>query len=244
MPDIIQLGDLAVQVFRKDIRNIHLSVYPPEGRVVISCPSRHSLEKIRAYALAKLAWIRKQQRRFQAQQRETQRKYMERESHYIWGKRYLMCVATTDTAARVEQSPKKITLHVQPGATQEKREELYEDWMRFKLKSAITPLIAKWEPILGVNVKGFFVQRMKTKWGSCSPTRGTIRLNTELAKKPDLGSKTREGLCKRKTRKWKRDKAGMRGVMTASLRKTPWRSLRAAGKSKKLPGIWASRIGR
>jgi len=184
MPDIIQLGDLAVQVFRKDIRNIHLSVYPPEGRVVISCPSRHSLEKIRAYALAKLAWIRKQQRRFQAQQRETQRKYMERESHYIWGKRYLMCVATTDTAARVEQSPKKITLHVQPGTTQEKREELYEDWMRFKLKSAITPLIAKWQPVLGVNVKGFFVQRMKTKWGSCSPTRGTIRLNTELAKKP------------------------------------------------------------
>jgi len=184
MPDIIQLGDLAVQVFRKDIRNIHLSVYPPEGRVVISCPSRHSLEKIRAYALAKLAWIRKQQRRFQAQQRESQRKYIERESHYIWGKRYLMCVATTDTAARVEQSPKKITLHVQPGATQEKREELYEDWMRFKLKSAITPLIAKWEPILGVNVKGFFVQRMKTKWGSCSPIRGTIRLNTELAKKP------------------------------------------------------------
>ena len=184
MPDIIQLGDLAVQVFRKDIRNIHLSVYPPEGRVVISCPSRHSLEKIRAYALAKLAWIRKQQRRFQAQQRESQRKYIERESHYIWGKRYLMCVATTDTAARVEQSPKKITLHVQPGATQEKREELYEDWMRLKLKSAISPLIAKWQPILGVNVKGFFVQRMKTKWGSCSPTRGTIRLNTELAKKP------------------------------------------------------------
>jgi predicted metal-dependent hydrolase len=184
MPDIIQLGDLAVQVFRKDIRNIHLSVYPPEGRVVISCPSRHSLEKIRAYALAKLAWIRKQQRRFQAQQRESQRKYIERESHYIWGKRYLMCVATTDTAARVEQSPKKITLHVQPGTTREKREELYEEWMRFKLKSAITPLIAKWEPILGVNVKGFFVQRMKTKWGSCSPTRGTIRLNTELAKKP------------------------------------------------------------
>jgi predicted metal-dependent hydrolase len=184
MPDIIQLGDLAVQVFRKDIRNIHLSVYPPEGRVVISCPSRHSLEKIRAYALAKLAWIRKQQRRFQAQQRESQRKYIERESHYIWGKRYLMCVATTDTAARVEQSPKKITLHVQPGTTQEKREELYEEWMRFKLKSAITPLIAKWQPILGVNVKGFFVQRMKTKWGSCSPIRGTIRLNTELAKKP------------------------------------------------------------
>jgi predicted metal-dependent hydrolase len=184
MPDIIQLGDLAVQVFRKDIRNIHLSVYPPEGRVVISCPSRHSLEKIRAYALAKLAWIRKQQRRFQAQQRESQRKYIERESHYIWGKRYLMCVATTDTAARIEQSPKKITLHVQPGATQEKREELYEDWMRLKLKSAISPLIAKWQPILGVNVKGFFVQRMKTKWGSCSPTRGTIRLNTELAKKP------------------------------------------------------------
>ena len=184
MPDIIQLGDLAVQVFRKDIRNIHLSVYPPEGRVVISCPSRHSLEKIRAYALAKLAWIRKQQRRFQAQQRESQRKYIERESHYIWGKRYLMGVATTDTAARVEQSPKKITLHVQPGTTQEKREELYEDWMRLKLKSAISPLIAKGQPILGVNVKGFFVQRMKTKWGSCSPTRGTIRLNTELAKKP------------------------------------------------------------
>jgi predicted metal-dependent hydrolase len=184
MPDIIQLGDLAVQVFRKDIRNIHLSVYPPEGRVVISCPSRHSLEKIRAYALGKLAWIRKQQRRFQAQQRESQRKYIERESHYIWGKRYLMCVATTDTAARIEQSPKKITLHVQPGATQEKREELYEDWMRLKLKSAISPLIAKWQPILGVNVKGFFVQRMKTKWGSCSPNRGTIRLNTELAKKP------------------------------------------------------------
>lgn len=184
MPETIQLGDMAVSVFRKEIRNIHLSVYPPDGRVVISCPSRHSLEQIRAYALAKLAWIRKQQRRFQAQQREPQRKYIERESHYIWGRRYLLSVATTDSNPRVELTPKKITLLVRPETPEEKREEHYEEWLRAKLKSAISSLIAKWEPVLGVKVAGFFVQRMKTKWGSCCPTRGTIRLNTELAKKP------------------------------------------------------------
>jgi predicted metal-dependent hydrolase len=184
MPDMIHLGDLAVQVFRKDIRNIHLSVYPPDGRVVISCPGRHSLENIRTYALAKLAWIRKQQRKLQAQPRESRREFTDRESHYIWGRRFLLSVATTDSNPRVEQTPKKITLHVRPETPEEKREELYEEWMRAKLKSAISSMIAKWEPVLGVKVAGFFVQRMKTKWGSCCPTRGTIRINTELTKKP------------------------------------------------------------
>jgi predicted metal-dependent hydrolase len=184
MSELIQLGEIPVEVFRKKIKNIHLSVNPPEGHVRISCPSRYTPEKIRAYALTKLVWIKQQQRKLQEQPRESPHQYTDKESHYLWGKRYLLTLEETEGTPRVELKAQKMILHHRLGTSLERRAEIVEEWYRERLKKAIPRLVAKWEPIIGVKVKGFFVQRMKTKWGSCSPARQTIRLNSELARKP------------------------------------------------------------
>jgi predicted metal-dependent hydrolase len=180
----IKLGDITVDVIRKDIKNIHLSVYPPTGRVRISAPSRMELETIRIFAVSKLGWIKKQQKKLLEQEREAPREYLDRESHYVWGKRYLLKVVDVDEPPSVELKYKWLKVFVRPGADEEKRQEILAEWYRTQLKLEAPPLIAKWEPLMGVRVERFFVQRMKTKWGSCNHTAGTIRLNTELAKKP------------------------------------------------------------
>lgn len=184
MSEQLQLGDMAVDVVRKGIKNVHLSVHPPAGKVRIAAPSRMSLDTIRIYAISKLAWIRQQQRKLQEQERETPREYIDRESHYVWGRRYLLKVIESDQPASVETSHTRIVLRVRPGADLAKRERVMEDWYRDQVKKAVPPLIKKWERLMGVNVERFFVQRMKTKWGSCNASAQTIRLNTDLAKKP------------------------------------------------------------
>ena len=178
------LGDIAVNVVRKEIKNVHLSVHPPAGRVSISVPARMSLETIRVFAISKLGWIRQQQQKLQEQERETPREYLDRESHYLWGRRYLLGVSENDGPPQVELKHSKMLLRVRPGTGKEKMQSIIEAWYREQLKQAVPPLIAKWEPIIRVKVARFFVQRMKTKWGSCSPISSGIRLNTELAKKP------------------------------------------------------------
>jgi hypothetical protein len=180
----VHLGDIAVDVVRKEIKNVHLSVHPPTGRVSISVPSRMSLETIRVFAISKLGWIRHQQQKLQEQERETPREYLDRESHYLWGKRYLLKVTENDRPPQVELKHSKMLLRVRQGTGKEKMQSVIEAWYREQLKQAVPPLIAKWEPIMRVKVARFFVQRMKTKWGSCSPVTSGIRLNTELAKKP------------------------------------------------------------
>ena len=180
----VQLGDIAVDVVRKDIKNVHLSVYPPLGKVRIAAPERMSLETIRVFAISKLAWIRQQQRQLQEQERETPREYLGRESHYVWGKRYLLKIIESDAAPLVEVKHNRLILHVRPGTGELKKRAIVEEWYREQLKSAVQPLIVKWEPRLGVMVARVFVQRMKTKWGSCNSHRYTIRLNSDLAQKP------------------------------------------------------------
>ena len=180
----IELGELQVDVVRKNIKNIHLSVYPPTGRVRISAPSRMSLEMIRVFAISKLGWIKRQQQKLQAQERETPREYLDRESHYVWGKRYLLQVLESDEALAVELKHSRLLLRVRPDTDSLKRQAMLEAWYRGQLKQAVPPLVARWEPLMGVKVARFFVQRMKTRWGSCNPGARTIRLNTDLAKKP------------------------------------------------------------
>lgn len=180
----IRLGDIVADVVLKDIKNVHLSVYPPSGRVRISAPRRMKIDTIRVFALSKLAWIKRQQKQIRAQERETPRDYVDRESHYVWGRRYLMQVGETEGAPSVELRHSRMSLRVRPGTGDEKKQEIVERWYRQELKRAVVPLITKWEPVIGVRVQRFFVQRMKTRWGSCSPSRLSIRLNTELAKKP------------------------------------------------------------
>lgn len=178
------LGDIVADVLLKDIKNVHLSVYPPTGHVRISAPDGMSLENIRAYAVSKLDWIRRQQTKLREQERITPREYVDGESHYVWGKRYRLKVIESFDGVGVSIRGSGLVLRVRPGTEVARREELVESWLRAQLKPVIAELISKWEPKLGVTVDAFHVQRMKTKWGSCSPMRRAIRLNTELAKKP------------------------------------------------------------
>lgn len=180
----IHLGDIAVDVIRKDIMNLHLSVHPPTGRVRISAPLRMDLATIRVFAIAKLGWIRNHQRKFSEQDREPPRDYIDRESHFVWGRRCLLRVEEADAAPSVELKHKTLVMRVRQGTSRTKRQSALEDWYREKLKEALHPILAKWQPLVGVRVRKIFVQQMKTKWGSCSPSVGNIRLNTELAKKP------------------------------------------------------------
>jgi predicted metal-dependent hydrolase len=184
MRTTITLGEITVQVVRKDIRNVHLSVNPPVGDVRLSAPLQMNLDSIRLFAISKLRWIKDQQRKLWDQERETPREYLNRESHYVWGRRYLLTVVEEDAVPRVSLEHRKLVLHIRPGADQTMRETLLAGWYRDQLKDAISKLIALWTPRLGVTVERYFVQQMKTRWGSCNTRAGTIRLNTELAKKP------------------------------------------------------------
>lgn len=184
MQSIIQLGDIAITVTRKYIKNVHLTVHPPDGRVTLSVPRATRLDVARAYAISKLFWIREQQRKLQSQARETPRQFVTRESHYLWGRRYLMAIVYQDAKPSVVLGNKRITLNVRPGSSTEKRAKVMHEWHKALLHKAVPPLIRKWERRLGVQVSAYFLQRMKTKWGSCNPARGNIRLNTELVKKP------------------------------------------------------------
>lgn len=184
MPTQVKLGGLAVDVVLKNIKNVHLSVHPPTGRVTISAPSRMSLDTIRVFAISKLSWIRQQQRKLQEQERETPREYLDRESHYVWGRRYLLKVSESDQPPVVELKHNRMVLRVRPGTDETKRQAIVEEWYREQIKQAAPRLIAKWEQAIGVKCERLFVQRMKTKWGSCNPRARTLRLNTDLAKKP------------------------------------------------------------
>jgi predicted metal-dependent hydrolase len=180
----IALGDIAVEVVKKGIKNVHLSVYPPAGRVKISAPLRMKLETIRVYAISKLGWIKQQQKKLRGQERETPREYLDRESHYVWGKRYLLQIIERDATPKLELKHRKIVLRVRPGTREDKKQAIVDEWYRAELRKAVVVVIGKWEPLMGVKVGRIFVQRMKTKWGSCNAPSKSIRLNTELAKKP------------------------------------------------------------
>jgi predicted metal-dependent hydrolase len=180
----IELGEIAVDVVKKDIKNVHLSVYPPTGKVRISAPLRMDLDTIRVFAISKLGWIKQKQKKVSEQEREPPREYLDRESHYVWGKRYLLKVVEQDAAPEVELKHRQMRLRVRPATGEERKQSILDEWYRAQLRKAVPYLIAKWEPLMGIKVDRFFVQTMKTKWGSCSPSSGSIRLNTDLAKKP------------------------------------------------------------
>ena len=179
----LDLGGIEVDVVFKDIKNLHLSVYPPSGRVRIAAPEHMNLDAVRVFAVSKLAWIKTQQKKLREQERETCREYLDRESHYVWGKRYLLRIIERDGAPAVELKAGSMILRVRPGASAEARGAIVSKWYREQLRAAIPDLLAKWEPIVGENAERVFVQKMKTKWGSCNPDRRSIRLNTDLAKK-------------------------------------------------------------
>ncbi|HVI30183.1 SprT family zinc-dependent metalloprotease [Hansschlegelia sp.] len=184
MAELIQLGDIAISVTRKDVKNVHLSVHPPDGRVTLVAPTSTRLDVARAYAITRIGWIRQQRDRFAKQAREAPRQYRGRETHYLWGRRHLLKLAERDEKPTIKIDHRTIHLQVRPGTTRDQRACIIHEWHLGLLHEAVPELIRKWEGRIGVKVQGYFLQRMKTKWGSCNPQRGTIRLNTELVKKP------------------------------------------------------------
>lgn len=180
----IHLGDIAVDVVKKAIKNVHLSVHPPHGKVRIAAPLHMELDTIRVFAISKLAWIKQQQEKLRGQARQAPRANIDRESHYVWGKRYLLKVVEHDAPPTVTLTHGKLVLHLRPGATPEKTQEVLDEWFRDQLKEETRQLIEKWAPHMGVAVPKFTARKMKTKWGSCTPTANSILVNLELAKKP------------------------------------------------------------
>ena len=184
MTETIKIGELSVLVTRKAIKNVHLSVHPPNGRVTLVIPTSTRLDVARAYAISQLRWINRQQQQLVGQARETPRQFTTRESHLVWGRRYLMSVVYQDSKPSVSLGHRRLTLIVRPGSSGEKRAQVMHDWHKRLLHEVVPGLIEKWEKKLKVTVSGYFLQRMKTKWGSCNHQAGNIRLNTELVKKP------------------------------------------------------------
>ncbi|WP_395044663.1 M48 family metallopeptidase [Flavobacterium sp.] len=181
----IEVSNFSIDVIRKSIKNMHLSVYPPTGRVRIAAPLNVDDEAVKLFAISKLAWIKKNQRKFQMQDRQMPRVFEQRESHYFEGKRYLLRVTEQNAPPRVEIKTKTyIDLFIRPNATVEQRQNYINEWYRKQLKNHIPQLIEKWEPIIGVSVSDWGVKQMKTKWGTCNIDQKRIWINLELAKKP------------------------------------------------------------
>jgi predicted metal-dependent hydrolase len=184
MSEVIELGGISICLTRKSVKNVHLTVHPPEGRVTLVAPKSTRSEVARAYAISKLGWIRQQQKALRDQAREPQRRYVERESHQLWGRRHLLTITESNTKPEVQLDHRRIRLTVRPGSDPAKRAEVIHEWHKRLMHTEVPKMIARWEPRLGVRVADYFLQRMKTKWGSCNHAAGNIRLNTELVKKP------------------------------------------------------------
>lgn len=182
----ITISNIKIDVVRKDIKNIHLAVYPPTGRVRIAAPLKVNEDAIRLFAISKLGWIKRNQRKFEGQERISPREYKQRESHYFQGRRYLLNIVESDkTQIVVLKNKKFIELHIKPDTPNAKRHEILTEWYRVQLKKQIPYIIEKWEKILNVKVDDWQVKQMKTKWGSCNIEKKRIWLNLELAKKPE-----------------------------------------------------------
>ena len=184
MSEVFELGEITINLTRKSVKNVHLTVHPPAGRVTLVAPTSTRTEVARAYAISKLGWIRLQQRTLRDQARESERQHIARESHQLWGRNHLLTVMEADTKPAVKLDHRRITLSVRPGSAASKRAEVMHEWHKRLLHAVVPDMIARWEPRLGAKVSGYFLQRMKTKWGSCNRAAGNIRLNTELVKKP------------------------------------------------------------
>jgi predicted metal-dependent hydrolase len=179
----IELGDIAIDVVRKNIRHIHLRVCPPNGSARISAPLRMSLDVIRAFAISRVNWVRKHQQRMRERPQAMPLEYVDGESHYLWGRPYLLQVRETDASAKVELRDGMLILRVRTGAKTRKKQLLLDEWYRDRLMEALPELAGKWERLTGVKAGRYSARKMKTRWGSCNPRTGDIRLNTELAKK-------------------------------------------------------------
>lgn len=184
-PGKIRVANLMIDTVKKDIRNIHLGVYPPNGRVRVATPLKTSDETIRLFVISKMHWIKKQRQKFIQQERQTQRQYVSGESHNVLGRRYRLNVIETNDRPRIEiRRSTRLDLHVLPDMTAQAREAVFDKFYRSELREVIPSMLERWQKKLEVNVDEIRIRKMKTKWGTCNPAEGRIWLNLELAKKP------------------------------------------------------------
>lgn len=182
----ITVRDIKIDVIKKDIKNLHLAVYPPTGRVRIATPFDVDDEQIRLFAISKLGWIKKHRKNFAEQLRQTKREYISGESHYFEGRRYLLNVIYRNGKPKVEiRNKTHIDLYVRKNSKIEQREKIMTEWYRENLKEKIPPLIEKWQEKIGVQLNDWQVRKMQTKWGTCNTEAKRIWFNLELAKKPN-----------------------------------------------------------
>ncbi len=174
---------IEVDVVYKDIKNLHIGVYPPLGRVRVAAPRRLDDEHVRLAVIQRLSWIRQRREEFRSAARQSEREMVTGESHYVWGLRRRLKVIQRPGRAHFEVDGERLLLYVPADTTAERRRELLDRWYREQLRQAIPDLVAKWEPILEVSVPRWSIRRMKTKWGSCNRETGHIWFNVELAKK-------------------------------------------------------------
>jgi len=184
--EVLSIANIEVDVYRKDIKNMHLSVNPPSGRVRLSAPKRTDLEVIRLFAISKLGWIKKHIKNFKAQPRETKRIFKSGESHFFEGNRYILEVKEGAPKNYVNIDGKKINLYVRSNVSIEKRELILREWYRTQLKQILPELVEKWEKVIGVETNEWAVKLMRTKWGACNIEEKRIWINLELAKKPRI----------------------------------------------------------
>jgi predicted metal-dependent hydrolase len=180
----ITVKGLSVQVVRKAIKNLHLGVYPPKGRVRVAVPLSVNDDAVRLALVGKLGWIKRQRAKFEAQPRQSKREMVSGESHYFLGRRYRLSVIPHDGAPKVLIRKKLIELYLRQGTDARQRERVLHRWYRQQLKEMIPPLVVKWQEILGVRIAESGIKKMKTRWGTCNPDARRIWLNLELAKKP------------------------------------------------------------
>ena len=181
----IDVAGTSIDVVRKDIKNLHIGVYPPAGRVRVAAPLRFDDDALRMAIISRMPWIRRKQAEFEQQDRQSQREFVTGESHYFEGRRYRLDVLEHDGPPAVHLLNRTtMQLRVRPGTDREKREATVERWYRQQLRDRVPGLLHKWEPKLGVRVSEVRIRKMKTRWGTCNTEAGRIWLNLELAKKP------------------------------------------------------------
>jgi predicted metal-dependent hydrolase len=179
----IEVINQKVDVVFKDIKNLHLAVYPPNGRVRVAAPLRLDVEAIRLAVISRLGWIRRQQARFQVQERQSEREFVTGETHYFRGRRYRLRVLESNDQLIRRSGNTTLELRVRKGASRERRERIVSGWYRRELSLLLPPLVEKWREVIGVEPSVVAIRRMKTMWGTCNPESGRISLNLELMKK-------------------------------------------------------------
>ena len=180
----MNVSGIEIEVVKKDIKNMHLNVMPPSGKVRISAPYGTSDDAINLFAVKKIGWIKKQIENFKEQERQTERDFVSGESHYVWGRRYKLEVRHSNKANNIEFKGNKMILTVREKSTPQQRENFVYEWYRAQLKAKLPALVNKWEEIIGVHASSVEVKNMRTRWGTCNPETKKILVNLQLAKKP------------------------------------------------------------